>query len=549
MAVTILEGHCVERLRELPAQHFHCLVTSPPYAGGIRRYGTAPQVWGGDPSCLHVWSEPVTERKRGQDAGASARVGNTKKRVSPPVAVYGQECASCGAWRGELGSEALPDCLAWARKEPPCPRCYVCHMRTIFGGKERPEGVWRVLRDDGTAWLNEGDAYVTHAKGHGGHGSSGQAAGAVARQEARSPSGSDYGGGRRLGLAEHNLLMAPARVGLALQADGWTLRQQNVWLKTSPMPESVSGPRWERCQVVTAISTSADRGYNATAYGDAPQGAKVDGQWVSRSPRVDCPGCERCTPNDGLVLRWGAWRPTSAVEFVYLLTKTDRYFADQEAVRQPMAESSSLRLAQDTARQEGSWRANGGSKINGAMKAVGDADSGRNLWNWWPIAAGGGGDKEAGDHYATYPEALAALCLQAGTSAGGCCAVCGAPFVRVVERESMVVRRTEWAENAGTRTAASGTMVQAPSSRTLGWKASCGHGGLAVPCRALETFAGSGTTLVVGDRLGLDMTGIELKPEYAQMSERRVRNDAPLFADVRLHVLAPAQERDSTNAT
>lgn len=551
MTVRILQGHVLDVLPQLEAESIHCVVTSPPYVGGIRRYGTPPQIWGGDPSCEHVWSAVVSVRQRGQDAGASAKVGNTKKRVSPPVAEFGQECACCGAWRGELGSELLPDCLAWARKEPPCPRCYVCHMRAIFGGRDRPDGIWRVLRNDGTAWLNEGDAFVTHAKGHGGHGTSTLSPVAQARQETRSPSGQEYGAGRAMGLREHNLLMAPARVGLALQSDGWILRHQNVWIKRAPMPESVMGVRWEQHQVRTP---GPDHAKWETALAAEMERKGVDRTLASANVRhirdrekwqvwtlTPCPGCDVCAPHGGLALRWGAWRPTSATEFIYFLTKTDHYYADQDAVRQPMAESSVARLSQDTGRQEPSWRANGGAKTNGAMKAVGGDDAGRNLWNWWAIAPAGGPHADTDEHYATYPTELPKICIQAGTSERGCCPSCGAPWARVIERtpgEAEAASRPKHLQGTKSTLSLSGRgsaewAERGTHTQTVGWKQTCAcpmHE--PVPCSVLDTFNGSGTTGVVADRLGRNYVGIELNPSYVQMTKRRVTNDSPLFAQV-----------------
>src|SRR5690606_39729515 len=93
-------GDCREMLRTLPGRSVQCVVTSPPY------YGLRSYVPANDP------------RK------------------------------AC-----EIGLESRPDCLAWARGEPPCAECYVCTMRVVF------REVWRVLRDDGVLWLNPGDTY------------------------------------------------------------------------------------------------------------------------------------------------------------------------------------------------------------------------------------------------------------------------------------------------------------------------------------------------------------------------------------------------------
>ena len=101
---------------------------------------------------------------------------------------------------------------------------------------------------------------------------------------------------------------------------------------SNPMPESVNGWRWERCRVkVEAGGTSGDalttnRLGKGVRLGDQPPG--LFATWA------DCPGCEKCAPNGGLVLRRGSWRPTTSHEYIFMMTKTDRYFADGEAVRE-----------------------------------------------------------------------------------------------------------------------------------------------------------------------------------------------------------------------
>jgi DNA modification methylase len=184
-------------------------------------------------------------------------------------------------------------------------------------------------------------------------------------------------------------------------------------------------------------------------------------------------------------------RPTSAHEYVFLLTKSARYYWDAKSVREPLAESSISRLSQDIENQTGSTRANGGTKTNGAMKAVRRSDKqrghsrrhagfndrwdalskaeqmalGANCRSVWTIATSS--LPEA--HFATFPLALAERCILAGSASGD---------------------------------------------------------------TVLDPFGGAGTVGLVADRLGRHATLIELNPEYCAMAERRVTKDAGLFAQV-----------------
>ncbi len=182
-------------------------------------------------------------------------------------------------------------------------------------------------------------------------------------------------------------------------------------------------------------------------------------------------------------------RPACAHEKVFLLTKSQRYFYDAEAVHRPMAETSVPRLLQDLDAQQGSTRGNGGKKL---MKAVGRVDRQRghsrrhagfnerwdampkdeqtasaNLRNVWTIATAAFSEA----HFATFPPALVEPCIKAGCPKGG--------------------------------------MV-------------------------LDPFGGAGTTGLVADRLGHSCILFELNPEYAAIAERRLRADGGMFMDIKV---------------
>lgn len=141
-------GDARERLRAMPTRSAHCVVTSPPY-WGLRDYGTA--VWqGGDENCNHE-----SARIKGlADYGFSDARAKQATNASAGFSTYSQQCPTCRAVRvdNQLGLEEVPDCLGWATGAP-CGSCYVCHMVAVFAE------VRRVLRDDGTTWLNVGDSY------------------------------------------------------------------------------------------------------------------------------------------------------------------------------------------------------------------------------------------------------------------------------------------------------------------------------------------------------------------------------------------------------
>lgn len=211
----ILIGDAIEKLRELPPGSVQCVVTSPP-CWGLRDYGTA--YWqGGDEDCDH-------------------RPGSVPREQG-----FEDECVRCGAVRKDhqLGMEKLHDCLAWASpsirlgaKMTLCSACYICRMVAVF------REIWRVLRDDGTVWLNMGDSYSSEGKrgpwdvGRSRNAPKQTTPGFHYSQEANRQA--------QPGVKFKDLFGIPWRLALALQADGWWLRSDIIWSKPRPMPESVT---------------------------------------------------------------------------------------------------------------------------------------------------------------------------------------------------------------------------------------------------------------------------------------------------------------------
>ena len=197
-------GHVLDVLRELPDKHFHVVITSPPY-WGLRDYGIEPTIWG-DSDCEHEWG----------DDGIVSSEAQTRVQPAPQG-----HCTKCGAWRGCLGLEPTVD-------------LYLEHLVSVF------REIWRVLRDDGTLWLNLGDSYA----------GSGQA-----WQTSRDGTGNSWGrpwvtttgrppgyisSRQPNGIKPKDLIGIPWRVALALQYDGWYLRQDVIWSKPNVIPESVT---------------------------------------------------------------------------------------------------------------------------------------------------------------------------------------------------------------------------------------------------------------------------------------------------------------------
>ena len=207
-------GDCREIMRKWASQGVKAqtCITSPPYYG-LRDYGTAK--WeGGDPNCEHSISMPTkwNDPKRGTSV------------LRPEVGHRGgssSNCHLCGAKRidDQLGLEDTP-------------ADYISSMVEVF------RCVWDVLEDDGTLWVNIGDSYC-NSNGFA------RASPEYQREGRNNMPAND----RKLdklhatGLKTKDLIGIPWMLAFALRADGWYLRQDIVWSKPNPMPESVQ----DRC--------------------------------------------------------------------------------------------------------------------------------------------------------------------------------------------------------------------------------------------------------------------------------------------------------------
>lgn len=203
----IIIGDVRTALQLIPDQSVQTCITSPPY-WGLRDYGTAAWI-GGHEECSHRRDSKYSDKTiTGDKNPAIGGVGD---------AIYKSVCERCGATREDeqLGLEETP-------------QQYVDQMVEVF------RQVWRVLKDDGTLWLNIGDSYAGSGKGPAGNlGATHNERHMEGKHSAIVPDG----------LKPKDLVGIPWRLAFALQSDGWYLRQDIIWAKPNPMPESVT----DRC--------------------------------------------------------------------------------------------------------------------------------------------------------------------------------------------------------------------------------------------------------------------------------------------------------------
>lgn len=328
----LIVGDSLNVMKGIPDNSIQCCVTSPPY-WGLRDYGLEPSIWDAESERNHQWGDNICEKKRGAKHGKNAQAGNTLSGISGTENHQGQFCERCGAWRGSLGLE-------------PTPELYVLHTTEIF------HEVYRVLKKDGTLWLNLGDSYW------GGKGKSSQAW-STTHQDRNTIQGPQHQitgmGETRPSDGNHpiykpkDLCMIPARVAIALQKDGWYVRSDIIWHKPNPMPESVKD------------------------------------------------------------------RPTKSHEYIFLMTKSARYYYDADAIREPHKESS---IKRDNAGYRAAFK---GRHTMPSEKRPHSTDhngfnhpGGRNKRTVWTVPT----KPYRGAHFATFPPKLITPCILAGSKEG-----------------------------------------------------------------------------------------------------------------------------------
>ena len=393
------------------------------------------------------------------------------------------------------------------------PEEYVAKLVEVF------REVKRILRPDATLWLNLADSYNSTAgfcRSTGTWKRQGRAGGSADRKQIAS-------------LKCKDLCGIPWRVAFALQANGWWVRSTIIWAKPNPMPESVSGSRWERHRIKIKGTTPndwIDDAIKQTGIDTGRHGGNT-GLKNKQAKYIDCPGCPKCTPNDGLVLRMSAGRPTRAHEYIFELTKSDSYYFDSEAVKERLLSTAEkYLLAGKSVREHHAYGTVAGIKLG--KHSFESLPSGRNIRSVWTITTKP--FKEA--HFATFPPELPERCIKAGTSEKGVCPKCGAPWVRVIgarrsfesgsgKSGNLIVGKQNSVQGGGeTLDIRRGPCVE---TKTIAWRPSCTcRAGEPIPATVLDPFAGAGTTGVVAKQLGRDFILIELKREYCEMAEKRI---------------------------
>jgi DNA modification methylase len=385
----IIFGDCRETMRQLASEgvKVQMCVTSPPYFG-LRDYGTSS--WeGGDPDCNHSISMPTkwNDPKRGTSV------------LRPEVSHRGGDashCHLCGGKRIDLqiGLEETPE-------------QYIEAMVEVF------RCVKDILADDGVLWVNIGDSYNTSPAGNKTWGNG------VGTNKAYEENQIHHGKKIIKSLKPKDLIGIPWMLAFALRADGWYLRQDIIWNKPNPMPESVQ---------------------------------------------------DRCTKSH---------------EYIFLLSKSQKYFYDNEAIKEPIQDETALRMLRGVSDSH--------KNVNGAPGQTPHSMNKprENVRKEFDSSMGGGGTSFVG--HSGYKKADGTLMINENRN-----------------------KRSVWTVNTKPYKGAHFAVFPEELIEP------CILAGSRVGDVVLDPFMGSGTTAQVAQQLGRKYLGCELNPDYKALQDKRV---------------------------
>jgi DNA modification methylase len=438
--------------------------------------------------------------------------------LSPPY--WGQRAYETGDNKNwELGTEPLHDC-----EGKDCGDCYVCHMRMV--GKE----LFRVLRDDGTMFLNIGDCYSGSGKGPTGHNGIGN--------QSKRQGFDNHKASSPPGLKPKDLCGIPWRVALALQKDGWYLRNEIIWYKRNVMPSSAQDRFTNQHEQIFLFSKSEKYFFDIEAIKEKSTWAEKDKRFITGATS----GGKQLTGKYA-INKSGAYSPDG-------MRQPRNVFIDNDEMFSSFLE----------------YMANSGIDVNGLLSEFSESQETPDLWDITTRNYGG-------EHFATFPPMLAEKAILAGTSQKGCCPICHTPWKRIIEKVckckntpvSGVIRKgieltpedgglVLWLEKTGgdyristkgdkhhnnwtEQTTPNGRQTHfekkgysiwsmpSQSTKTLDWEKNCECESLSpVPCIVLDPFSGSGTTVMKAIELGRHGIGIDLSGFYTnKLAKKRTK--------------------------
>ncbi len=577
----------IDFLRTLPTESVQTCITSPPYLGK-RNYFIPPRIWdapdncptckgwgmvdgnpesipcsdcdGSGEGCKHIWDDSYTPPTR------IARQRNDWDPKWEPATkdmalTNSQGCTKCGAWNGVLGDE-------------PFPELFIGHLVEIF------REVRRVLRNDGTIWVNMGDSAVDSGgtwsitdehlerweKRGDGKSFNSLRKHLAAQGNAKPP----QMGRQNSNYKKKDLFGIPWMLAFALRNDGWYLRQDIIWDKPNPYPEPVKDRPTRSHEYIFLLAKKPKYFYDRYAILEPIKYPDAKGIPFRKGSTGE--GAHKGLNDEGRIYSGPSYLTTEEGEAAEQETGVPRNRqrsgmapirlrgGDGPSSRQkpPISDARKEAWLKSMGDQEGGYQgqAQGDPEAAGAQnpsdmkrrilesaKTRPEGLLGRNrrsVWhiktkpeNWRPILPK---DWAGQKHFASYPQKLPELCIKAGTSPFACMD-CGTPYNRIIEKEKIEdPGRAEDADYVKNKDAVKtwdghrqlggnyDKQLKSNPAKSKGWESNCDcDTEETTKCIVLDPFMGTFTTAVVAERLGRDWYGCDINEQFIESAELRLK--------------------------
>jgi len=503
----IICGNALEVLKGIPDESINCCVCSPPF-WGLRDYGIEPIIWDGDKNCKHNFNEYnsklLHENRQNLNCGT---LGNPQYRKN--LHGFGNAkagfCSKCGAWEGSLGLE-------------PTFELYIKHLCDIF------DEVKRVLRKDGTCWVNMGDSY----------GGSGNASGH--NEDTKNlgyktlEMGATKGNQKTTRQYAKCLLDIPYRFSIEMINRGWIKRNTIIWWKPNCMPSSAEDRFtvdfeylffftknnkaifWTNEKTLDCVDKRplGIKGIEGRDWG----WRKIGENYENYNTKISREDAEKYNSLKARKYRKKEWKKVSLwkghdywFEQQFEELNYDSFRETKRGKNQPKAKIGDLMSASVNARESlDAW------KIN---------PNGRNKRCVWVISTRA--FPEA--HFAVYPEGLIEIPIKAGCPEF-VCKKCGKARIKIYKfagkyekcggKDSITAKEIHKVSSTSTLLTGKRKVNEEVGYTDCNCNAGF-EGGI-----ILDPFMGAGTTALVALKQRKRFIGIEIKQEYIHMANKRI---------------------------
>jgi len=464
-------GNALDVLRQMPDESVDCIITSPPY-WALRDYSEATNtIWGGNSNCEHEFE--IIETKRPNASGGKTDFAKSSF------------CKKCGAWYGQLGLEPTLD-------------MYIEHMLQITAELKR------VLKKTGVMFWNHGDCY-------GGNGTSYKSEHYSESHKLRFKETNPatwYADIQKIGVKPKCIALQNYRLILRMiDEQCWILRNVIIWHKPNVMPSSVKDRFGNKYEQVFMLTKSKKYWFDLDAVRVPHKEYKQINKWDDEY--------------------W--WN------FLHGTSHTNRFYKQTfEIMKKWMTENNCYNYEKFykwwCEQKSGKWASGNlqkgqGNKFNGELPFPKPESRllGKNPGDVWTIPS----QPFPETHFATYPEKLVEPMIKASCPRYICCA-CGKARVRITKTQYEIdnpnpkSNEKKSISNQDTNFKTLRFAHGYAKHYTIGWT-DCGCGAGWRPGIVLDPFVGSGTTMLVAEKLGRDSIGIELNPDYVKLVQNRLK--------------------------